>query len=303
MKKRVIKVENLPIKKRIDKYLKDVLVDYSREFIKVLCKNKYVKLNGRDVEPDEKVKSGDIIEIYIPQRDDVIAKEGTFNIDIIYEDDELLVINKPPFLKVHPSKNFDKEITLLDLLEKKFPGFRSDWPLKRPFLIHRLDKETSGILVIAKSPRMQLTISKQFEKRQVKKVYRSIVSGAVNVKEGDICIPIKKYKHISKVSLLGKEAQTSFKVLSKTEYFSYLEVYPKTGRTHQIRTHLSFIGHPIIGDANYGGLKEISGKEVPRIMLHAYGIEFFDPRKKLWVSFKADLPEDFCFFLSFLHLD
>lgn len=305
MEKKYFKIiENIE-NKRIDKYLAEVLKDYSREYIKFLCRNRLVKLNNQYVEPDKKISFGDEIEILLPERKDFVEDKNIVvrNLNVIYEDEELFVVNKPAFLKVHPAKKFDKEITLIDFLIEKFPSLKNkNWPLKRPFLVHRLDKETSGVLLIAKTPQMQFVLSKQFQERQIKKVYKAIVSGKVKVFEGEIVAPIKKEKNFSKINFLGKQAETKFKLLYSTEKFSYLELYPKTGRTHQIRTHLKFIGHPVIGDIVYGGIKEINGKKIPRVMLHAYSIEFFDIRSKKWRKFIAELPEDFKFFLSYLSL-
>jgi 23S rRNA pseudouridine1911/1915/1917 synthase len=305
MERKVIKVENILEPLRIDKYLSDVLKEYSREYIKVLCKNGFVKLNNKViVEPDKKVYNGDEIEVTIPKREDFINVGQIEGLEIIYEDEDLLVINKPAFVKVHPAKKFDEEITLLDFLLKKFPSFKDNkWPLNRPFLVHRLDKETTGVLLISKTPKMQFSLSKQFQKREIRKVYRTIVAGKVLKKQIEVIAPIKKEKNFSKINFLGKEAKTEIKVLSSTEKYSYLEIYPKTGRTHQIRAHLSFIGYPIIGDVAYGGPKKVEDKDVPRVMLHAYSIEFFDYRRKIWRKFIAEFPLDFRFFLSFLSLD
>jgi len=305
MERKVIKVKDILEPIRIDKYLSEILKEYSREYIKVLCKNKFVKINNKIIsEPDKKVNNGDEIEVIIPRREDFIESGQIEGLEIIYEDEDLLVINKPAFVKVHPAKKFDEETTLLDFLLKKFPNFKnSEWPLNRPFLVHRLDRETSGVLLVAKTPQMQFALSKQFQQRQINKVYRAIVSGKVLKKKIEVIAPIKKEKNFSKIDFLGKEAKTEVKVLSLTEEYSYLEIYPKTGRTHQIRTHLNFIGHPIIGDVAYGGPKKVKDKDVSRVMLHAYSIEFFDYRRKIWKKFVAELPQDFKFFLSFLSLD
>ena len=302
MEKRVIKVE-IRGRVRIDKYLAKELRNYSREFIKVLCKNKFVRVNNKFVEPSYKVCAGDIIEVEIPQRKDYVVGKIE-NIETVYEDEDLLVLNKPALLKVHPAKKFDNDVTLIDLLYNKIPMVDERlWPLQRPFLVHRLDKETSGVIIVAKKPQIQLELSKQFQQRKIKKIYRAIVSNAPKTNSGEINAPIEKHGNISFVGPLGKEATTLFKVLSKTEKFSYLELYPITGRTHQIRTHLKFINCSIIGDIKYGGVSKIEGKKIPRPMLHAYSIEFYHPRRQQWVKFIAEPPEDFKFFLSYLSLE
>ncbi|MCS7231392.1 MAG: RluA family pseudouridine synthase [Elusimicrobiota bacterium] len=301
MERKVFKVEDIEMPIRIDKYLSSKLKDYSREYIKALCYKNLVKLNDRYVQPDHKVKKNDIIEIFLPERKDYIIGEIK-DLQIIYEDEDILVINKPPFLKVHPAKTFDSEITLVDILSQKIPQAQ-DWPLNRAYLVHRLDKETSGVLIVAKTPQAQYFLANQFKKREVKKTYHAIVFGEMKQSEGKIIAPIRKDRNISKVDGVGKEAITVFKCLSKNNGFSYLEIYPLTGRTHQIRTHLSFIGYPIIGDVIYKGINKIGTIKIPRVMLHAYSIEFIHPRRKLWQKHIADYPEDFKFFLSYLSLE
>ncbi|MEN3013022.1 MAG: RluA family pseudouridine synthase [Endomicrobiia bacterium] len=303
MEKIKLKVEKIASPVRIDKYLSDKFTNYSREFIKLLCKNQLVKINGQYAEPDFRIKENDEIEISFPHRDEYVVGEVE-KLSIIYEDEDILVINKPPFLKVHPSKNFDPEITLIDLLSKKIPQ-KPDfvWPLNRPYLVHRLDKETSGVLIVAKNPQAQYQISKQFKQRQIKKVYRCMVFGEIKDKEGEIIAPIKKEKHISKVASIGKQAVTRFKLLSFKNNISYLEVYPFTGRTHQIRAHLSFIGYPLLGDLMYHGVSKIENIKIPRVMLHAYSIEFIHPGRQTWQKYIAEYPEDFKFLLSYFSLE
>ncbi len=302
MEKRIFRVEKIEQNKRVDKYLVEKLKVYSREFVKVLCKNKFVKVNNKFVEPSYKICDGDVVEVEIPQREDYIVGKIE-NIETVYEDGELLVVNKPPFLKVHPAKKFDKDVTLIDLLYKKIPDVKDVlWPLQRPFLVHRLDKETSGVLIIAKTPQVQLGLAKQFQQRKIKKVYHAIVSNVPKVKTGEIIAPIKKQRNVSLIGPGGKEAKTLFKIISDTEKFAYLELHPITGRTHQIRTHLKFIGCPIIGDVKYGGVDKIEDKRIPRPMLHAYSIEFYHPRREQWLKFSVEPPEDFKFFLSYLSL-
>lgn len=301
MERKVFKVEDIEMPIRIDKYLSSKLKDYSREYIKALCYKNLVKLNDRYIQPDHKVKRDDIIEVFLPERKDYIIGEIK-DLQIIYEDEDILVINKPPFLKVHPARTFDREITLVDILSQKIPQAQ-DWPLNRAYLVHRLDKETSGVLIVAKNPQTQYFLAEQFKKREVKKTYHAIVFGEMKQSEGKIIAPIRKDRNISKVDGVGKEAITVFRCLSKNNKFSYLEIYPLTGRTHQIRTHLSFIGYPIIGDVIYKGINKIGTIKIPRVMLHAYSIEFIHPRRKLWQKHIADYPEDFKFFLSYLSLE
>lgn len=303
METKIFKVDQNFNKERVDKFLAKNLSEYSREFIKVLCKKNLVKVNNKVVQPDYRLSVGDKVEVTFPKREDYVLKKD-ISLEFVYEDEFLAVINKPAFLKVHPAKKFDEEVTLVDLLFKKIPiEEKENWSLERPFLVHRLDRETSGVLIIAKKPQTQFLLAKQFQQRQIKKVYRAICCGKLEVEKGEINAPIKKQKNLSKIHQLGKEAKTLFKVLSQKGDYLYLELYPITGRTHQIRTHLSFIGVPIIGDVKYNGSTEVNGKKVPRIMLHAYSIEFYHPWREKWLKLNAPLPEDFQFFLSYLSLE
>lgn len=297
MQKQVIKVEEQIIE-RVDKFLKGRFVEYSREYIKVLCNKGLVKINGEPVSSSDKVRFGDTIEIFFPQRKDIYLNEQK-DFETIFEDENLIVINKPAGLLVHPGKKFDTRKTLLDILTERYKKLSVlSWGLERPFLVHRLDKDTSGIMLVAKNPQTQYLLSKQFENRIIKKVYRAIVDGKVKTDTGEIVAPIQKIKNYVKINDFGAQAKTKFKVISKTQKFSYLELYPETGRTHQIRVHTSFIGHPIVGDTDYGGRETVGTKKVCRMMLHSYKIKFKYPDTKnlegeKCLEFCAELPKDF----------
>ena len=302
MQKQVIKVEEY-VKERVDKFLKGQFIEHSREYIKVLCKKGFVKVNNKTVSSSDKIKFGDIIEIIFPQREDVYLNEQK-DFETIFEDKNLLVINKPSGLLVHPGKKFDTRKTLLDILSERYKKIAGlCWELEKPFLVHRLDKDTSGIMLVAKNPQTQYLLSKQFETRQIKKVYRAIVVGQIKADTGDIIAPIEKTKNYVKISEFGHPAKTKFKVISRTQKVSYLELYPETGRTHQIRVHTNFIGHPIVGDTEYGGSEKIDSKKVDRMMLHSYKIKFVYPDTKKpevekWLEFCAEIPKDFQDILS-----
>ncbi|MFQ3675133.1 MAG: RluA family pseudouridine synthase [Endomicrobiia bacterium] len=302
----MIKIEE-NIKERVDKFLKEKFGEYSREYIKVLCKKGFIKVNNKITSSSDKVKFGDVIEIVFPERKDIYLNEQE-DFETIFEDKNLLVINKPAGLLVHPGKKFDTRKTLLDILCEKYRKLTElCWELERPFLVHRLDKDTSGVMLIAKNPQTQYLLSKQFETRQIKKVYRAIVEGEVKVLSGEIIAPIEKTKNCVKIGDYGKQAKTKFKVISRTKKVSYLELYPETGRTHQIRIHTNFIGHPIVGDTEYGGSEKIELRKVDRPMLHSYKIKFIYPDTKKsevekWLEFCAKIPKDFQDILSFCGL-
>ena len=234
------------------------------------------------------------------------------DIEILYEDDDSLVINKPSGLLVHPSSR-SKEETLVDFINSKYPKMKGiGEPLRssdgliiqRPGIVHRLDRETSGVMIIAKTKRAYLYFNRQFRDRQVKKEYRAFVYNKLNKKRGTISFPIKtNVKNITKKTAAragedGKEAKTDFALISASQKASYVSFFPKTGRTHQIRVHSSKIGHPIICDRRYA-----SGKECilgfSRLALHSYSLTIGLPEKGE-KTFIARMPKVFDRALSYL---
>lgn len=239
---------------------------------------------------------------------------------IIFEDDSLLVVDKPAFLTVNRSDTTVGEKTLQDFVEQHvgLSAFQkasvdSDF-YKRSGIVHRIDKETSGILLVAKTPEMFLYLQEQFKIRRVKKVYTALVHGKLAMSEGEISVPIGRLPWNRKrfgVLAGGREAVTKYKVLSikylgkekQEEPFSLLQLYPQTGRTHQIRVHLKHIGHPIVSDPFYGGRKTARDdrKHLPRVFLHASGLSFIDPKTKEERTFSSELPQELKDFFQSLH--
>jgi 23S rRNA pseudouridine1911/1915/1917 synthase len=227
------------------------------------------------------------------------------NVRVIYEDKDLVVINKPAGLLIH-SDNKTDTATLVDWLLVKFPevagvGDSSVSGLERPGIVHRLDKDTSGIVLVARNQECFEYLKNLFRNRKIQKTYRAIVVGSFRERTGRIDTPVSiKAGSIKRTTHKGKDAKeaiTEYKVLKELGGFSYIEVYPKTGRTHQIRVHLNSIGHPVAGDKLYGGKN--AAKAAERQMLHAYSLEFpIESGKSMVIT--ADLPEDFVSFLGSL---
>ena len=215
--------------------------------------------------------------------------------EVIYEDENIVVLSKPPGVLMH-SDNRNEDETIADYLRVQYPEVAGvgDKPDQRPGIVHRLDKDTSGVVVIARNQETFLHLKDLFKQGKVQKTYRTIVHGTPKEKIGEIDATIslkpgtvKRTVHKGKMS---KEALTHYKVLESLGDYSYIEVYPKTGRTHQIRVHLASIGHPVVGDSLYGKKKDESG--APRQMLHAWMLEIDVGPGKVF-KFQADLPEDF----------
>ncbi len=275
---------------RIDLYLKEKIKEFSRSQIQRWMRLGGVLLNGNTASPAAALKGGDQIKIHIPQEEIRLVPEK-IPLDILYEDASLLVLNKPAGLVTHPGFG-NKKGTLANAVAYYLKQWVTDTHcFSRMGLAHRLDKETSGAIVVAKNSSALTHLTQSFKDHLVKKVYRTIVCGSMKLSQGEIEGSIgRKYRSTQmEIAASGRYAKTDFKVLKKFKDYTYLEVYPKTGRTHQIRLHLAKIGYPILGDKTYG-LKE---PLISRQMLHAYSISFLHPVKKKPFHVTAPLPTDF----------
>jgi 23S rRNA pseudouridine1911/1915/1917 synthase len=221
------------------------------------------------------------------------------NIPILYEDDNLMVVNKPAGVVVNRVET-EKGETVQDWLENNFQFLIFNFQSLRSGIVHRLDKETSGCLIIAKTEEAFVDLQRQFRERLVKKEYLALVHGKVEPKEGTIKVPIARSHHDrDKFTVIagGRISETSYEVVSQFAtsnlQFSLLRVFPKTGRTHQIRVHFKYFGHPLVSDEKYAGNIAIEDRKwCPRIFLHAVKIEFYHPVTKDKISIEADLPDD-----------
>jgi len=301
--RRKIKITKENSGKRIDIFLKNQFEKYSRSFIQYLIKENKVKINGIPTKKDYILKESDIIDIELVPPPGQEIKPEKIEIPIIYEDNSIIVVNKPSGMVVHPAcGNYTG--TLLQGLLYKFPLIKTEKSLERIGLVHRLDKETSGLLVVAKTIFAQKFIQKQFQNRTIKKIYLAIVKGnLISTKSKElytIDAPLERNPYDRKkfdvvpYKKTARKAITQYKVLKTIEDYSLLEIFPLTGRTHQIRVHLSHIGHPVAGDKDYGKREHFK-----RTMLHAWKITLIHPETKEKVSFEAPIPEDFKNFLSY----
>lgn len=275
-------------KRRIDKYLAEKYSDYSRGYFQQLVKDGAITVNDECVNPSYSLKPGDILKGELkPKTKKAVAENIKLN--IIFEDKDLIVVNKPAGLVVHPACGHETGTlynALLGYAKGKFV----------PLMVHRLDKDTTGIIIIAKNERAKNSLVKQFQKRVVKKTYLAAVKGFIKEKKGYIDAPIGRAPGDRKRMVVGplakKKAITEFVVSESGHKFSIVEVRPLTGRTHQIRSHMSYIGHPVLGDSLYGGPEHIGEMIFKRQMLHAYKISFTHPSTCKTVSFCAPVPKD-----------
>ena len=295
---------------RLDHFLNQKLDDLSRSQIQKLILNGLVKVDDFIVKPSYKLKGKEIILVDFKNqyKDNETILKQNIPLDIIYEDEHLIALNKKPGIIVHPGAG-NKDGTILNGLLYRFKNL--SYPKsERPGLVHRLDKFTSGVMLVAKTDKVHHSLGEQFASRSIKKEYRAIVWGRTN-SFGDIKGYLTRSKKSRKKFVLndnyGKYSFTEYKIIKFLEPFTYLKLRPLTGRTHQLRVHLSEIGHPIVMDDTYGGSIKISKsfhqknkliidkvfKNLDRYALHAYKIKFIHPISKLMIELKAPVPNDF----------
>ncbi len=279
---------------RLDAYIAGESTEFSRVAVKKLIDEEAVTVNGKVCKNSYKVKNGDVIEFNVPEKKslDIVAQD--IPIEIVYEDDDIVVVNKPKGLVVHPA-NGNWDGTLVNAIMAKCKDSLSGIGGEiRPGIVHRLDKDTSGLLIVAKNDKSHINLSEQIKNREVKKIYYALVRGVVPENDATINMPIARSSKDRKkmaVDKNGKEAITHFKVVKRYEKYTLLEVKIDTGRTHQIRVHLSQIGYPVVGDEVYSnGKNEFN---VHGQLLHAKILEFHHPSTGKLIHLEAELPDEF----------
>lgn len=295
---REITVEQNVDNKRLDKFISEMEEDLSRTTIQRLIEEEKVLVNEQKVKTSYKPISGDKIKIIVEQRPKLELKAQKIPVQIMYEDKDIVVVNKPKGMVVHPANgNYDGTLVnaLLGMYEDK-----SDWSFSedeenfRPGIVHRLDKDTSGLLIVAKNDVALMKMSKEIQERKVTKKYIALVKGNVPDDEATIDLPIARSTKDRKkmaVDEKGKNAVTYFKVLKRYDRYTLLELKIATGRTHQIRVHMSYIGHPVVGDEVYSNGK--NEFEVKGQMLHAWKLEFIHPITGEKINLEAPVPDYF----------
>lgn len=280
--------------KRLDVFLADNLEEYSRSYLQKLIKEKRAYINREPGKNRSLLKEGDEITIEIPEAKTLEIKEENIPIPIVYEDEDLLVVNKPQGMVVHPGAG-NYEGTLVNALMYHCKGKLSSINgVIRPGIVHRIDKDTSGLLMVAKTDQAHGELQKQLQERKVTRRYLLLVHGVIEEEKAVIDAPIgRSPKNPLKMTVLegGRYAKTHLEVLRRFKKYTLLEARLETGRTHQIRVHLQYIGHPLVGDPVYGPLKAQFSKKGQ--MLHARTLGFIHPRKKEYMEFDSPVPDYF----------
>jgi len=279
--------------RRLDHFLASALPHCSRSRLQTLIKEGHIRLDGAAVKPGEKLRAGQRISVHEPEP---VPMEGTLPeeipLEILFEDDDLIVLNKAPDIVVHPAAGNPRG-TLVNALLHHCPALSGIGGERRPGIVHRLDKETSGCMVIAKNDAAHQGLSQQFAARTVSKIYLALAQGIFAKKSGVVKTAIGRHPvHRKKMAVVvahrGREAVTEYRVLKEFSGHSLVECTLHTGRTHQIRVHLKHLGHPLLGDAVYG-----KKAGYPRQMLHAWKLGFRHPRTGEALNFEAALPAGF----------
>ncbi|WP_145524105.1 RluA family pseudouridine synthase [Virgibacillus sp. SK37] len=286
-------------KKRIDKVLSELNLENSRSQVQSWIQDGYVKVNGIQVKANYKCQLDDELSWKIPETEPLELIPEDIPLDIIYEDSDLLVVNKPKGMVVHPSAGHQTG-TLVNALLYHCQDLSGINGVERPGIVHRIDKDTSGLLVVAKNDLSHTNLSEQMASKTIKRKYEAIVHGQIPHETGVIDAPIgRDPKDRQKMGVVdkGKPAVTHFTVLQSYPDYSHIECQLETGRTHQIRVHMRYIGFPLVGDPKYGPRKTL---ETDGQVLHAKILGFQHPRKNEWMEFEVEPPESFIKVLHYI---
>ncbi|ODS49716.1 MAG: 23S rRNA pseudouridine synthase [Halanaerobium sp. 4-GBenrich] len=292
MEEHSLKVEAKDQGIRIDKFLASEYQDLSRSFIQTLIENKKITVNENTVDKSYKITKNDFIKIIIEEKESEI-KAVEMALDIVYEDQDIIVINKEADRVVHPAPGHHND-TIVNALLAHVDNLSAINGVKRPGIVHRLDKDTSGLLIAAKNDKSHKSLAQQFKSRSVEKYYYALIEGNLAYEKGKIDAPIGRDPNNRKKMAVrkrrSKRAVSRFKIIEEFKNHTLIQVKIETGRTHQIRVHFSYLGHPVVGDQKYGAKNDLNAQ---RQLLHAKKLIIKHPATGEKMKFEAELKEDF----------
>ncbi len=280
---------------RIDKCLAEAFAELSRSYLQKLLKSECVLVNGKPVKSNYRVNAGDSVELEVPEAVEPEIVPEKMDLDSVYEDKEVVIVNKPKGMVVHPAAGHYSGTLVNGLMEHCKDELSGINGVMRPGIVHRIDMDTTGLLIVCKNDKAHNEIARQLKEHSITRRYRAIVHGVVKEDEGTVDAPIGRHpvdrKKMSINEKNGREAVTHYRVLERFRQFTYIECRLETGRTHQIRVHMASIHHPLLGDAGYGPAKcpyKLQGQT-----LHAGVLGFVHPETGEYMEFEAPLPEYF----------
>ncbi len=275
---------------RLDRFVADKCSELTRTHVQKLVADGFITVNGREAKSSLRLDSGDRVDVVVPPAPPSPLTPEAIPLSIVYEDEDLLVVDKPPGLTVHPAPGHPAH-TLIKALLSHVPHMARLGDSLRPGIVHRLDKDTSGLMIVAKNQVAQMNLIEQFRARSVVKAYLVLVKGHLTPEKGIIDAAIgRDARNRKRMAVVreGRPARTQYQVIKYINDYTLLEILPETGRTHQIRVHLAAIGYPVVGDAVYG----VKSPYLSRQFLHACRLGFKLPSSGEYVEFESDLPED-----------
>lgn len=300
--KKIFKVDAAEAGERIDKYLSVQQPELSRSYLQKIVKDGLLLVNEKQVKANYKVAAGDTLELMLPDAVEPEIAAEDIPLEILYEDPDVILINKPKGMVVHPSAGHYSGTLVNGLMyhcKDQLSGING---VLRPGIVHRIDMDTTGVLIVCKNDRAHNAIAEQLKEHSITRRYRAIVCGNIREEEGTVDAPIGRHpvdrKKMAIVQKNGKEAVTHYRVLERFGKYTYIECQLETGRTHQIRVHMSSIGHPLLGDEVYGKTK--SPYKLQGQTLHAMVLGFIHPTTGNYMEFEAPLPEYFSRILNSL---
>ena len=295
MEERIITAKKQDEGKRADRFLADSLEDISRERIKKLFGSKDVTIENVTIKPSRKIKEGDKVRVKVPEPEVLEVVPEDIPLNIVYEDEDVIVVDKKQGMVVHPA-NGNYTGTMVNALMFHADSLSAINGVIRPGIVHRIDKDTSGLLVVAKNDRAHQHLAEQFREHSITRAYKTVCHGIINENEFTVDAPIGRHrvkrKEMCVTETNSKRAVTHARVIRRYNGYTFLDVNLETGRTHQIRVHLKYINHPVVGDRLYGRDTALDRKFEGQL-LHAYKLGFIHPSSGEYIEFESELPDYF----------